>query len=274
MADEIFGMPIINDENAPDPVDVVIAGHSYGRGYRERDYTAEPEGRRLGMADDEKIIDPSEYDARYEEAEATKSSLKHVNEFFQVPPKDQNGTSDCWINAPVGMMELVFVSQGLDPVQLAPGWIASRLGEYSGGMGMWSMTELQKVGCPETKVWGGANRHHEMTDTAAVLASAERFRVAQFRDLPRRNMHHVFHHLFLNRPVCVGLNWWGHEVYYLAPIRIERGRWGVVAKNSWGPGYGKNGVFVLEASKMVPDDAQVLYRVTPYGKEIGHASDR
>ena len=50
------------------------------------------------------------------------------------------------------------------------------------------------------------------------------------------------------------LNWWGHAIYYLDLVEMSPGRFGVLARNSWGAGYGDDGYFILEESRATPDE--------------------
>ncbi len=73
----------------------------------------------------------------------------------------------------------------------------------------------------------------------------------------------------LNRMVGLGYIWWGHFVHGVYKVRYnsETGRWEILLRNSWGPGYGDNGYFWLgEGSRRgegTPDWAFTVRVPTP-----------
>lgn len=266
--DYLHGIPIIADDTSDgvifDMDDAASPTGKKGTGYIIRDYAAEPLGHRIKMADPEKIVSQSEWDALIDEQEERKSSLQHIHEFFGVKVKDQNGTLNCWANAPVSALELKFAEMGLKQPELSPGFIASMCGQFNGGLGIWAMDIMEKYGVPETKLWGANKNSRSGLNDPGLLANAAKYKVVEFRDLPSRNATIQAHHLLNNRPIPIGLNWWSHEVLAIRFIRIERGRYGYLIVNSWSTGWGKNGLGILDMNKGTADDAQVLYVANPY----------
>src|SRR5687768_13016480 len=55
----------------------------------------------------ELIVPRSEWDARWEEKQAKKATLRHMAEAAGLPHKDQNGTNYCWGNGPVHCCEVM-----------------------------------------------------------------------------------------------------------------------------------------------------------------------
>lgn len=247
-------MLIIDDSNAHKFANETPDG--CGRGYVPRDWAKQPYGSVYGAVGyDGPIIPRTEWDARIDEMTEKKQSLADLN----VPVKHQSSTNFCWWNAPVHCMEILNVANGGKYVELSAASGACRQNGFR-NEGGWTATSIQRlvdVGVNTVEEWPNATINRKY-DTAATRQSALKWRLTEWWELPntRNRFDIMMTCLFLGFPVAIGLNWWGHEVTAIKPMRIERGRYGVLIDNSWGKDWGDNGRSVLDESRGTPDDAQ------------------
>lgn len=234
-------------------------------GYIPRDYTATPQGSRTYAAPfNLPLIPRSEWDARYDEMVATKSSLKDICVAADLPALYQDGLGYCHGFAVAGAIMGLRCSQNGNCPKLSGSSVAAPVVGFV-NKGAWILDDLAHV------VQYGANTvedYPELTTsskywTPANQAKAAANRVTEWYDMERRNFAQTMTCLFTRTPVCVGLNWWGHAVWYAAPIRIERGSWGVILRNSHKEGNGTVGWEILREDKATPDEQYAPKIVTP-----------
>jgi hypothetical protein len=220
------GEIIIDDSNAhiyAPPVDPVVAGEVKSRGY-----TGRPPGVRAAQygATDfprELIVPRSEWEARVKEMEESGSLLSQLEDAAGLSVLDQNGTNYCWVNAPTHCLELLRVRQGEPMVRLSPASAGAVITGYrnQGGMGLDAVQFLVEHGvCPQS-LW----------PPNAIDFDA------------------LFSALLMGLPVCLGLDWWGHEITVVDPVVISPGKYGVRIDNSWGVSWQTNGRGILAENK-------------------------
>jgi hypothetical protein len=222
------------------------------------DYSARTEEGYGDTADpfpSELLIPRSEWQARIQEMEEQKSRLSDTIVQAGIPPKNQAQTPYCWINAIVGAEEVVRAGQNQPYVELSPASAGARIKNFRavGGWGREAIEWVQEHGVTPTRLWpNNAIDRQYLTD--AAVKEALKYRVGKYWVLDN-SIDQIFSCLLRRIPVCVGLAWWQHEVYYVDPLWID-GQPAVRPRNSWGdlPQY-PNGFFVLQGRKMSPDDS-------------------
>lgn len=270
-------IPIISDD--PDTVaqafpDGLPDGARVSYGYVPRDYDQYPE-EMFAPPTDLQLIPESEWDARYEEEEATKSSLEHLylqggnNPLFV--NLDQNGDGYCWIYSNGHAAMFVRAQMNLPLVRLNPHSAGAIIknGRDEGGWCGLGAKFLESVGMAEEGSSPGQWPLHSRSlryDTPECRAQMKRFQTTEgYYDLTRREYDQQLTIAqlatcgFSRFPCPTDYNWWGHSVCMIRWVRIERGSWGPLILNSW-KGWGRFGLAVLQGNKGRPDGS-VCHRV-------------
>lgn len=231
----------------------------YGRGL---DLSARPQGLYAygpsANAFPESLLIPrSEWQARIQELDETKSSIPHLCDQAGLKVKDQKSTNYCWANGPVHCVEVIRVLQGHAPLVLSAASVAAQVKDYwnSGGWGSEALDWIIKNGIVPDEKWPNAAIDRKYA-TAENLALAKRFAVVGvgWYELEPRNLDQLISALLRRIPVAVGYNWWGHEVSAVRPVWVD-GEVAIQIDNSWGQQWGTNGRGILQGRKMLPDDA-------------------
>lgn len=265
------GIPIIDTDGPTTDV-----SHPPGAtfGYVERDYAKYPQTM-FAQPDTMQLIDPSEWDARYDEQEATQSSLEHL--FLSGPggkpafdQLDQNGFPDCWCHSTGHSIMLDRLKRGEANPRLNAVAVATLLKETQGGWCGLSAKFARENGFPEVGTgpgqWPYQSRNGK--DTAALRAAMALNKITEdFVDLTRQvydqnlTRNQLATCLFNNVPCPVDFNWWGHSVCAVRWVRLSPGEWALLILNSWGASWGRYGLGLLQGSKMVPNGS-VATRLT------------
>ena len=197
-----------------------------------------------------------EWKERAEELEKTKTRLSDLIVQSGIPSKNQKNTNFCWMYAPVGIIEVNRVVMGAEYISLSPASAASRFTNFRniGGWGTEAVEFLGDNGVSSEKLWPNAQINRKY-NTEESKQDALKYQIKDWYDLKPRNLNELFTCLLLRIPVAVGLNWWGHEVYFCDLVILSNGGYGIRFRNSWGGEYGDNGFSILTGSKMLPDDA-------------------
>lgn len=241
----------------------------FGTGYVPRDYGEFPEAM-FASAAEMPTIDPSEWDARYDEQEATESSLEHIFLRGGRPAfvnLDQNGDGDCWAYSTGHAKMLADLRDNKPLKRLNPHFIAAYLRRFDGGWCGASAKVLAEVGCCEEGInpdeWPLHSHDTRLLTPARLQAAAAHKSTEEWRDLTRQVWDQTMTARqlatcgFLNVPAPSDFNWWGHSVCQVRWTRIEKGSWGPLILNSW-KGWGRFGLAVLRGRQSVANGAVAI----------------
>lgn len=268
-------IPIIDD--APDAA-ITDLMHPKGAnyGYDPDSVVREPYEMKAPPSE-MRVYEESEWDALYDEQEATKSSLEHL--YLSGPGGtpvftnlDQNGHGYCWAYSTGHAIMLDRLKQGLPNIRLNPHSVAAIIkgGRDQGGWCGLSAKFLRETGIAEEGNGPGQWPLHSRDlryDTPACRAEmAKRLVTEDWVDLTKsvydQNLttRQIATCGFNNIPHPEDFNHWGHSVCGIRWVRIERGSWGTLILNSW-LNWGRYGLGVLRGGKAICDGA-VAFRVT------------
>jgi hypothetical protein len=239
-----------------------------------RDYAVEPEAMFDGP-DTIQTVPRSEWDARYDEQEATESSLEHLFLRGGKPAfvnLDQNGDGHCWAYSTGHAAMLNYLRAGGHVPRLNPHFLATYLRTFNGGWCGKSAKALAAVGCPVEGTgpgeWPLHSNNTALLTADRLAAAARRKTTEEWRDLTRQEWDQdlTTDQLatcgFNNVAAPSDFNWWGHSVCQVRWVRIERGSWGPLILNSW-KGWGRHGLAVLRGTQAIADGAVAIRAVTP-----------
>ncbi len=259
-------IPILDpDDRHADVVDT-LNPKGVSRGYVERDWSLYPSDF-LASPSQIKLIEPSDYDAWYDEEEEQRSSLEHL--YLSGPGGspafvnlDQNGHGFCWSysNGHALMIERLKANQPL--VRLNPHSTAAIIkgGRDEGGWCGLAAKFIREHGMASEEFWP----KHSLSlrnDTPACRANMSLHRVVEDwvdltkevydQNLTKRQLDTC---LFNKIPCPTDFPWWSHSVCALRCVRIEGGSWGILILNSW-LNWGRHGLAVLRGSRSIPGGA-------------------
>lgn len=227
------------------------------RGYQGRNYEKHPFGSMPWGSMPFKTIPRREWKDRIQEGHAKKTFPIYHQLRKKVPILNQKTLPYCWMYAVTGAVQSVRACAGFPTVHLSAtsaGGPGKKYREEGGWTGE-AIGYAKEFGIASVETW-----------PEAVLSSryfrpsredAEQYSVGQWFELRPKNFDEVMTCLLLGYPVCVGLLWWGHAVFYSAPV-VDGNSFGVIDDNSWGPEWENNGRSVLMESKATPDEANVI----------------
>lgn len=228
------------------------------RGFEGRDYSRFPFGSMPWGAMPFRTIPRSEWKERIEDGHKKKTfPIYHMNR-KKVRRLNQGQIPYCWQFSVVGAVQAAMAcNSSLAAVHLsacscgAPGKNYRKEGGWTGeGIGY-----AKKFGIATVNTWPepAVDRQY----FRGSREEAEKYNVGQWFELRPRNFDEVMTCLLYGFPVCVGLLWWGHAVFYSAPI-VNGREFGVIETNSWGADWENDGNSVLMESKATPDEANVI----------------
>jgi hypothetical protein len=270
-------IPIL-DESRPMDRDILRPEDGVGYGYVERDYNLYPE-EMFDPPSGIELVPASEDDARYDEQEATKSSLEHIylsgpNGEPAFDALDQDGDGYCWAYSGGSAIMLDRLKQNLKPVRLNPHSAAAiiKKGRNEGGWCGLSAQFYREVGIGEEGTgpgqWPLHSRNIQKYDTAECRASMAKYKVLEdWVDLTRQVYNQTMTERqlatcgFNNIPAPSDFPWWAHSVCQVRWVRIEKGSWGPLILNSWKKSWGRYGLAVLRGSQRTAGGA-VAFRMT------------
>lgn len=272
MADFYKGsVPILDEGNALDR-DILFEKHQTF-GLVPRDYSEYPE-EMFAPASEMDLIPKDEWDARYDEQEATQSSLEHLylsgpNGSPRFVNLDQNGHGYCWAYSTGHAIMLDRLKQNLPLVRLNPHATAAILmngadrGAWSGLSAKFAVEHGYAEEGDGPGQWPLHSRNTR-NDTPELRESMAKYRVAEeWRDLTRQAWDQKMTTAqlatcgFTNTPAPSDFNWWGHAVCQIRWVRIEPGSWGPLILNSW-KGWGRHGLAVLRGNKAIANGAVAI----------------
>lgn len=246
--------------------DGVLFPGNRGRGL---DLTGRPGGYANGLvADpfpDNLIIPRSDWQGMIEEQEVRQNRIPDLCDAYGISVKDQKNTCYCWFNSPTHAVEIIRGIQNQAHISLSPASGAARSTNYAnskpqsdgsigeGGIGIDALKWIIQYGLVPSELWPD-NEISPAYATPLAAQEALKYRVDEWWELEPRNLDQLVSCLLLRFPICIGLDWWGHEVTAVAAKWID-GEVAIEIDNSWGTGWGVNGRGVLQGKRMLPDDA-------------------
>lgn len=249
---------IVIDDDTPDnhPSILVPDGQSTGLRFGMR---STPFGAISGAPPfpTELIIPRSEWQARIQEQEASKSRLSDIIIQSGLPCKNQEQTNFCWANAPTHCVEILQVKQNGKVVILSPASVACPINGFKnqGGWGEQALERIISDGASPISLWP-ANAIDRKYYTDAEKGAAAEFKVTEWWEIQPRNLDQYISCLLLGFPCACGYNWQGHETCGVDAVWVN-GAIGTRNRNSWSmdwPSKGAGGWYILQGTKMYPDD--------------------
>lgn len=260
-------IPVLGDE--PEAMELAFPGRKgdwgsreKGYGYVPRDLATDPPSM-FEPPSGIQIIPDSEHDARFEEEEATQSSLEHLYLRGGQPAfvnLDQNGDGYCWAYSTGHAIMMERLKQNAPAARLNPHAAAAIIkgGRDEGGWCGLSAKFARESGYAEEGTgpgqWPKQSRNTKY-DTPELRASMAKYKTQEewvdvsapiYSQSMSRAMATTCQ--FLKLPMPRDFPWWSHSVCVIRRVRIEKGRWGDLILNSW-LGWGRFGLGVLEGSK-------------------------
>lgn len=230
------------------------------RDYKEHPLGSLPHVKVFGDVLD--VIPRSQWAQMLEAQEAAKSTLLDLRKSRGIQSLSQNGTSFCWINAPTQAIHYVRARMGQRKVLFSPASAGAPIKGFrnQGGWGSQGAEWIAEHGiCPQ-EVWpANAIKREYYTEENKKIAA--KYRITDWCELKPRSFDELATCMLLGLPVAIGLNWWSHEVLAVG-LACKDGKWFLPIDNSWGPGYGENGIGLLTEAKGRPDDSVCLRLMT------------
>lgn len=261
---DLGGSKVIDDSNADAYVrQVVDPNEPFEGGFVERDYSkflmTNPFSR--------PIIPRSDWDAIINEREERKLTLTDLHAARSIPVLNQGSLPYCWAYGTVGAMMVSYAQQGDHIPQLSATSVAAKIKGYrkQGGWAMEAIEGIERYGVSTFDFWPESSlssRH----DTAEQRENAKLHKVSPmigYEELPSGNFDALVSALLYGHPATMGLMWWGHLVFGLRPVIIERGSYGVEIMNSWGGRWENGGKAVLREDKATAQEQVLIRNVTP-----------
>lgn len=247
-------------------------------GAEPRDYNEFPD-EMMQSPSEMTLIPRSEWDARFDEDNATSASMEHIflggtalnrPSFVNL---DQNGHGYCWAYSSGHCVMLKRLASNLPYVRLNPHSVASIIkgGRDEGGWAGLSAMFVREHGIAiegEAVDQWPLHSRNTRRDTPQLRASMARFKIEEdWYDVSRREwdqkmtIDQIATQLMMNNPVAADFEWWSHSVALLRLVRIESGSWGWLMLNSW-RGWGHHGLAVIRESEMMPMGAVAIRTTT------------
>ena len=261
-------MPVIDDANFHHYAEE-SADSGFGRGYVERDYRRFEQGfyapRYSGP-----VFPRSQWDDLIKMHDENESSPDHWRIRGEVPVLDQNGYGYCWCYGTVGAVMVAYAQTGITAPKLSATSVAAQGKNWrnEGGWAGEAIEYIKRFGIAELNVWPEHSMNRSLPQQEAVKRSAARHNIVEFLELPRQNFDAAVSAILdpaNPRPITLGLMWWGHLVYGVRVVKIDRRSYGIKIVNSWRPSWGENGCAVLAENKATAHEYVAIDRATLRG---------
>lgn len=190
---------------------------------------------------------------------ASGRTLKHLSDAANLPCLDQDGLSYCHTYSLAGAVHLRRRQQGLPHVDLSPESVGGPVTGFR-NEGAWcgdDLAQAMKVGyCVASMVPQYDYRGRKWEK--GWEENADRYKIVEAVDLSSNDIWaNTVSCLLSLIPVFVGLDWWGHAVYYVGLTE----NLDIIFRNSWGTSYGENGYGILAGHKKVPSEAYAITQI-------------
>jgi hypothetical protein len=231
------------------------------KGLEQRDYAAQGVGSLPFSAPfDIPEIPRSEWADRIRESEKYQSRLLDVALANSLPRLNQQQTSFCWINCVINAIHHTRALMGDRHVSLSPASAGGPIKGYR-NQGGWPSDGIEYIAtngvCP-VELWP-ANAIDKKYDNDESRDARKEFACTEWYDLKPDNFGQLVTALLLGYPVANGRMWWSHATLSIQPVILSPTEFGIMDDNSWGPGFGNKGRFIL-SEKMGAIDGGVALR--------------
>lgn len=206
-------------------------------GYLERDYSLNPllssyGAKPLALP----IIKRDQWKDRIDEMDQEESSLYHIGLRHNVPVLNQGSVSYCHAFSIANAIMYARAAANIPFKLLSASSIGGPVTGFrnAGAYIFDDLAQAVKGGICEVDFYPMLTTQNHFTPEAK--ANALRHRVVEWWDLEPGNFDQTISCLLKRKPVCTGLNWWGHAVTFLKPIYRLIGskiQFGVLFVNSW-----------------------------------------
>jgi hypothetical protein len=170
------------------------------------------------------------------------------------------GVHNCWINCVINAIHHTRALMGDRHVSLSPASAGGPIKGYR-NQGGWPSDGIEYIAtngvCP-VELWP-ANAIDKKYDNDESRDARKEFSCTEWYDLKPDNFGQLVTALLLGYPVANGRMWWSHATLSLQPVIISPTEFGIMDDNSWGPGFGNKGRFIL-SEKMGQIDGGVALR--------------
>lgn len=268
-------IPILDNAVAAHRDELFPAHASFGA--VPRDYAVDPPTM-FASPSEMDVIPQSEWDARFDEQEATQSSLEHLYLISATQPAfvnlDQNGQGYCWAYSTGHALMLKRLSQNQPAVRLNPHATACIIkggrdeGGWCGLSAKWARENGYAVEGTGPGEWPKQSMDLRYDTPALRAAMALHKSTEDWYDLSKREWDQTMKAGqlatcgFMNVPAPSDFNWWSHSVCQVRWVRIEAGSWGPLILNSW-LNWGRCGLAVLRGSQATADNAVAVRSAIP-----------
>lgn len=258
------GSIVYDDSNAHELItEIQDPSTPYSGGYVERDYAVDGFTTSYSGA----TFPRSEWEERIRDLEAAEATLTHTHERSGCEVLDQNGLNYCWMYGVAGAMQVSYAKTGGKVPYLSATSAAAKGKNYRnvGGWGKEAIGYIERFGMSTIEHWPehALDRRYdtaEQRENAKLHAFEPRI---GFEELRSNSFDQLVSALLMRWPVTMGLNWWGHLVFGLRPVVIERGSFGVEIMNSWGIGWKNRGKAVLREDKATAFEQIAIKNLLP-----------
>lgn len=221
-----------------------------GSGLVKRDFVTDPHQCFGAHPSEIKTLSKADWDAVFDEEEATQSSLEHM--FLRNPKKpafvnlDQDGDGDCWAYSTGHAIMFEYLRMGvpIDEIpRLNPHYIATILRRFNGGWCGASMDVATRLGC--CVEGNGPDQWPKWSHNTGLLNQTRAD--AALKNKVVRNIYDMAKPVYgqtmiesqiatcgLSRtPAPTDYNEMAHSMCQIRWVRIERGSWAPLIINSW-----------------------------------------
>jgi hypothetical protein len=258
------GSVIIDDSNADKYIQQVQdENQPFAGGYDGRDF----DKYAISQPFTSDIIPRSDLPDIIQEREERGITLADLHAKMKIPVLNQGSLPYCWCYGVVGAMQVSYAQQGGYVPHLSATSAAAKGKNYvkRGGWGEEALRYIERFGVSTVEHWPEAQLSSRF-DTAEQRENAALHKVTPrvgFEELPSNDFDALATALLKGWPVTMGLNWWGHLVFALRPVIIERGSFGIEIMNSWGERWENRGKAVLRYERSLAAEQIVIKNVTP-----------
>lgn len=256
---DIGGIKVITASNMSVEAQKAFA-HGQGEGYglQPRDFERVPYGS-IAPEFTFQVFDWQEIRERIIERERTKSRNCDRLRAKGFTYGNQSRTNYCWMHGCVNMQKGTRILRNMPHVDLSPAGAAAPIKNFRnvGGWGGEALEWLKVNGVPEVKFYP-ANVIDRDYYTEETKANAKKHLVTDWEDVKPRDLQVLFSALISDLLCPVAFNWWRHLVGAVDPVILGNDKYGLMIFNSHNDG----DFLVLEGSRAVPDDVQVIRAVS------------